>query len=295
MNKGVIMIMGTWVIPLQAPALATDGVIMSTGKYCDANLGYYVVTNVNTTVCIWMSTDKLQYTDARTACAGKKGYLYSGKNEDDLRMFLDIVTGYYDTVWYGLNELANEGTYVFDDDATILNRSQYKDFFYPGTWVIPLKAPSLATDGVIMSTGKYCDANLGYYVVTNVNTTVCIWMSTDKLQYTDARTACAGKKGYLYSGKNKDDVRIFVDIVTGHYDTVWYGLNELANEGTYVFDDDGSVLNRSLYKDFFCPGEPNNAIPEENCAIFYTGYSPLSDYACNRPANYMCQYNGQSP
>ena len=68
----------------------------------------------------------------------------------------------------------------------------------------------------------------------------------------------------------------------------WIGINDRANEGTFVYESDASSLKYVNWG----PGEPNNHGSGEDCVHSY--FNSWNDLPCNIPIYYVCQIECKS-
>lgn len=70
---------------------------------------------------------------------------------------------------------------------------------------------------------------------------------------------------------------------------VWIGLDDLTNEGEFVWKEDGSIMTSDEKNLLFPPTEPSgNAIRDEDC-VHIKSTSLLNDNLCNRGMPWVCE------
>ena len=67
----------------------------------------------------------------------------------------------------------------------------------------------------------------------------------------------------------------------------WLGATDVAQEGVYVWDDNGKQLT---YYDWDTPSQPNNAWGNQDCVNYRFGYG-WHDDECDRTRGAICHYN----
>ncbi|XP_066297331.1 uncharacterized protein [Branchiostoma lanceolatum] len=122
----------------------------------------------------------------------------------------------------------------------------------------------------------------------------CFSLSTDKKNYTEAKSACQAAGGRLAMPKNQATNDFLVDrikirIKDRSISGVWLGLAKVKDqveEGTWVWGDGTPLKGWSDWG----PGEPNNEGGKEDCGQWkqYTEYK-WNDYACHYALFYMCE------
>lgn len=137
----------------------------------------------------------------------------------------------------------------------------------------------LARDG---AEAPDCDGTTCYVMVYN---------TADSILYADAQADCASNyaSGTLASATSAELTTKFVDIWTasGLSSHLWIGLNDIAVEGTYVWEGGEAFAYTN-----WAAGEPSGA--SEDCVYMRTtgDVGEWNDWACATPfnRNWMCQY-----
>ena len=76
---------------------------------------------------------------------------------------------------------------------------------------------------------------------------------------------------------------------------LWVGLDDLAEEGRHVWQQDGSELTNDVLEEVFAPNEPNGYWDKEDCCIFYAYNKKVFDYVCDPPAEVLCETPPNEP
>ncbi|XP_055869541.1 collectin-11-like [Biomphalaria glabrata] len=90
----------------------------------------------------------------------------------------------------------------------------------------------------------------------------------------------------LMSVKYLEKLDILKTYVTS---SVYVGLDDTVKEGTFIWHDDGTVLNRELMLQIFNSGEPNNSNGKEDCVNYDIGSKLFNDIDCSELRNYVCE------
>uniref|UniRef100_A0A2C9M6Q8 Apple domain-containing protein n=1 Tax=Biomphalaria glabrata TaxID=6526 RepID=A0A2C9M6Q8_BIOGL len=115
--------------------------------------------------------------------------------------------------------------------------------------------------------------------VTCLNETLCQSFSYDK-----STMKCSLALGStLMSVKYVEKLDILKTYVTS---SVFIGLDDTVKEGTFIWHDDGTVLNRELMLQIFNSGEPNNSNGKEDCVNYDIGSKLFNDIDCSALRNY---------
>ncbi|XP_059143667.1 low affinity immunoglobulin epsilon Fc receptor-like [Physella acuta] len=133
--------------------------------------------------------------------------------------------------------------------------------------------------------------SLGFQVITRGLTSVCVWLSSDQLDYLSARDQCQAKGAHLFTPKTQEKLEILLNIVPDKSSPIWIGLNDMEESFNFVWEDDQSVLDDSWAKVLFHPGDPNNMYDIERCVCYQPDSEPVIDQPCDTPALYLCEVN----
>lgn len=66
-----------------------------------------------------------------------------------------------------------------------------------------------------------------------------------------------------------------------------YKIGGTRGFGNIFYWSDGSIVNT----DFFCSGEPNNYLNNENCLLRVKNYACLNDAPCDLQFKSVCKYS----
>jgi hypothetical protein len=108
------------------------------------------------------------------------------------------------------------------------------------------------------------------------------------LSWSDALKSCKTKNSsaYLTSVDTYGELRLAQLVLPRlGWDRVWMGLNDIKNEGSYVWSD-GRPLQGQTFK--WAPGQPDDSNGTQNCvAMLQDG--TISDEDCNLQLPYSCE------
>ncbi|KAK6960589.1 C-type lectin domain family 4 member E [Biomphalaria glabrata] len=90
----------------------------------------------------------------------------------------------------------------------------------------------------------------------------------------------------LASVRNVQTLEILRSICTSN---TFLGLDDMVNEGTYVWHDDHTVIEEELMPEIFAPGQPSKGNKQENCVIFDFLKKALNDIPCFRNKTFLCE------
>ena len=151
---------------------------------------------------------------------------------------------------------------------------------------------------LIKSLDFVCPVSNPNYVV--ISGSCYYFENTSSMNYYDAQLNCQNKFGHLYGGlfeprlysTNQLVYAEALNFKTANEDDFWLGINDLANQGQYVYASDGQDVVDGMWKS----GQPNSAT--ERCAGYYnlaTQYDSNAgwfDRPCNDYKFSICQVLG---
>ena len=91
-------------------------------------------------------------------------------------------------------------------------------------------------------------------------------------------------KTHSYSSPLLKRLSIFFHISQPANQHIWLGANDLATEGTYVWQGSGLAMTYSKWN----PGEPNGGTGE-NCANLWGHVDTWNDWNCGIAITVMCE------
>lgn len=111
----------------------------------------------------------------------------------------------------------------------------------------------------------------------------CYSCTGDELSWYSARSSCS-QVGAILVVISNSGIQAFLEALctSGNY---WIGLNDLLNEGTFVWDGTSTPVSYTNWS----PGEPNDAGDNEDCAALR--WNTWNDYICGGIFFYICQKN----
>ena len=111
---------------------------------------------------------------------------------------------------------------------------------------------------------------------------------TTKVTQDEARKVCLEEKGDLASTSSEEEqtflFKKFLDGNVHSGDSVWIGLNDIAEEGVFVWTD-GSP---NTYTRFF-GNDPDNYQNNEHCGVIVKPGGYLRDMACDATFTFICE------
>ena len=138
-----------------------------------------------------------------------------------------------------------------------------------------------------------CNANGNFALYEICGTTFCLNLVDSSEEYNNARASCDQKNSRLFIADTMVRFSVFWHISREKMSfeaDVWVGLNDIATEGTFVWDD-GEPLSDEMNQYIWDDGQPNNN-GNEDCAEVRqsdAGSKGLSDEKCDLKGYYFCE------
>ena len=113
---------------------------------------------------------------------------------------------------------------------------------------------------------------------------------TARKQYFTADFYCKNLGAKLAEPKSAQETQALIDAFGPRNESFYLGMNDVINEGDWVYLSDGSPIDPGV---FFAPGQPDNdaANPDsqQGCAIYNDNFLGLDDVPCIHRRNYVCE------
>ncbi|XDV25724.1 hypothetical protein PO909_029592 [Leuciscus waleckii] len=105
------------------------------------------------------------------------------------------------------------------------------------------------------------------------------FISSEWKNWTDSRQDCLQRGAHLMIINNKEELEFIAKFTSGN--VAWVGLTDSDEEGVWKWVD-GSKLASGLW----WIGEPNNYLPDEDCAVLQFR---LADFPCHYTFVWICE------
>ncbi|XP_046378823.2 macrophage mannose receptor 1-like [Haliotis rufescens] len=271
----------------------------TTPKPWSTKCGAFWESDPSTPYCYQFSDQQLTWYDADSTCKAHGGRLASIEASEESYFITGRIRGKLSAdYWIGANDLGTEGGWRWADNKPFgyLNWNAGEPNNYGN---------NEDCAAVLSSTGRWhdtvCTERRGYICKKSVYYQCDIgWMEFEhncykfnkaKNTWQSARNWCKHQHGDLVKISNTDTLGFIND----HIDTSadwWIGLNDLKQEGGFVWLDDKAPSGVIQWK----PGEPNQKGNEDCVAMLMTYgaalYGKYNDYACSSKLNYVCAKPG---
>lgn len=111
--------------------------------------------------------------------------------------------------------------------------------------------------------------------------------------YAGASRKCLERGGRMAMPRDRREQEALADYVKSFFQPgnwpVWLGVNDLATEGVYMFDD-GTPVSYFQWRRHFLSGQPDGG-KRENCVAMASDDGDWWDHYCDRAMNYMCEFD----
>ncbi|XP_061560581.1 C-type lectin domain family 11 member A-like isoform X1 [Phycodurus eques] len=111
--------------------------------------------------------------------------------------------------------------------------------------------------------------------------------------YAGASKKCMERGGRMAMPRDRREQEALADYVKSLFRPgnrpVWLGVNDLAAEGVYIFDD-GTPVSYFQWRRHFLSGQPDGG-KHENCVAMASDDGDWWDHYCDRAMDYMCEFD----
>ncbi|XP_055896054.1 uncharacterized protein LOC129928049 [Biomphalaria glabrata] len=142
-----------------------------------------------------------------------------------------------------------------------------------------------------------CDSYPDFKIHTLVNGTITVsayaaYFKYPPRNYTQAQVICQSMNAHLFVARSVEKFYLFLSIGDNTLGD-WIGLDDLANEGHFVWIDNGEEINPLLKPLLFDIYQPDNANGNEDCVYKRSLTDPhsltLNDAPCASNISYICE------
>ncbi|CAG5129333.1 unnamed protein product [Candidula unifasciata] len=132
----------------------------------------------------------------------------------------------------------------------------------------------------------HCNTSTGFSAAIYGDTVVCVALF-GPANYAEAGADCQDKGAYLASVKTSDKYSFLSQVAGNH--NVWVGCDDLLQEGTFVWREDGQEVTLIERTNVFDPSDPATDDDLEDCISFQPSHSGLRDDDCSLSQSYVCE------
>ncbi|XP_078255341.1 collectin-11 isoform X1 [Rhinoraja longicauda] len=113
----------------------------------------------------------------------------------------------------------------------------------------------------------------------------------EEKRYTDAHEYCRDRGGLLIMPKDEATNSLIASYISeAGLSRVFIGINDLEEEGRFIFADGSPLLTFNKWRN----GEPNDAYDEEDCAEMVSS-GGWNDVACHITMYFVCEFDKDVP
>ncbi|GFR93870.1 C-type lectin [Elysia marginata] len=112
-----------------------------------------------------------------------------------------------------------------------------------------------------------------------------------QVNYYHASDLCRENQGHLVSTRTTEKMQLIQSFMNADIPNIWIGANDIQQEGTFVWEDDGSPMTAQQQLELFRPGEPSDGGPgnTEDCVSLYYRIPNLNDATCHSTYAFVCE------
>ncbi|XP_055880928.1 CD209 antigen-like [Biomphalaria glabrata] len=134
-----------------------------------------------------------------------------------------------------------------------------------------------------------CRKNPGFGQVFYESARMCLFWSNDTKTFADAKADCEAKGARLGVFQGADKMALLTSQLKTWSSDIWIGLDDIQNEGTFVWHD-GTVLDKKdYYPLYFDKVNPDDFENNQDCVQFWQAGGKLDDDSCSKSKNYVCE------
>ncbi|CAL1525999.1 unnamed protein product [Lymnaea stagnalis] len=161
---------------------------------------------------------------------------------------------------------------------------EHNKYCLPGSSLVTTSAQSQLKTGTIYYNSRVCDADMDFTWYSSNDVGVCLWISTEQLNFNDARKTCTAKDGNLYTMKVNEKIDILSVALNGSVGMFWIGLDDSLR-----WADDETVITPELRQRLFGAKQPDQVSTGQNCIKYTAGFNTLGGDTCSTSYNYVCE------
>ncbi|XP_066274817.1 macrophage mannose receptor 1-like [Branchiostoma lanceolatum] len=235
------------------------------------------------------------YNEAKQVCEDDGGRL-AMPTDSDVDNFLVELRNPWGDYWIGLNDLATDDEWMWldgtpHDPNADYNRWKSGEPNLPGAGCAYYEedaAAKWADKSCSEQAWFFCQLTTGCPSGYTRHEGACFQAFHESKPYIEGRQVCADDGGLLAMPKNKIVDHVLLDLIDSshHY---YFGLNDLATEGTWMWEDGTPFDFASGYTRWW-EGFPKISYDSYDCAFYH--YGAHSDWANNigcHGARFICQ------
>eukprot|EP00602_Paraphysomonas_sp_CaronLab_P005520 CAMPEP_0185024902 /NCGR_PEP_ID=MMETSP1103-20130426/8059_1 /TAXON_ID=36769 /ORGANISM="Paraphysomonas bandaiensis, Strain Caron Lab Isolate" /LENGTH=1367 /DNA_ID=CAMNT_0027557985 /DNA_START=157 /DNA_END=4260 /DNA_ORIENTATION=+ len=259
--------------------------------------------------CYKISSDKEKWDDAKDECEEAGGWLATIPDESTYKYITKTFgVGARGTYWLGYNDIAHEGSWVYDHDGStgyaLWDRYEPSGgssdcaIVYCGSKMRDRKCSDknyfLCQTKAVEPTPRDDDGDVGSCCSSEFSSgyydNKCYGFVSAKDDWKDAKATCEARGGWLATIPDEDTYKYIERMFNPRSTcTFWLGYNDIDHEGTWEWENGLSVGYTDWDK-----GEPNNSGGRSDCAILY-GTGKMRDRQCTDKYQFLCQSDATCP
>ncbi|CAL1536387.1 unnamed protein product [Lymnaea stagnalis] len=133
-----------------------------------------------------------------------------------------------------------------------------------------------------------CQSYPDFSIKSNLSTHVNVaYYNSPLLNYTNARAACECMNSHQYVADSLEKYWLMYSLVSVQF-RVQAGLNDMAVEGQFVWEDSGQEINSTLKDAILKLGQPADWVSED-CAYLHPNQTKFMVGLCSGARAYLCE------
>nr|KAI8749818.1 CD209 antigen-like protein 2 [Biomphalaria glabrata] len=158
----------------------------------------------------------------------------------------------------------------------------------PGSWLVRSEMSVTSTLATLYyKPGAFCESRLVNFTIKSYgDVSACMWLSNSSANYDTARKYCLNLGSHLYTIRIPNKLFILLDVVHTLNVDYWVGLNDIAEEGVFRWEDDNSLWKKDWT--LFASGQPDN-LGNEDCVQYSPTFYPINDRPCSYLSRFICE------
>ncbi|XP_055896950.1 uncharacterized protein LOC106078340 isoform X2 [Biomphalaria glabrata] len=164
----------------------------------------------------------------------------------------------------------------------------------PSSGLSPYSSPEPSDGDFYFNDSQSSYPDFRHHTLLNETQSVSAYAGyfTKPLTYTEAQATCQSMHSHLFVAKSVIKYFLFLNITTKEYSD-WIGLDDLANEGRFVWADDGQEIDVYMKSYLFVSPQPDGQ-RNENCVYKTSIHDTVkaltfNDANCSLTFSYVCE------
>ncbi|KAK0044030.1 CD209 antigen [Biomphalaria pfeifferi] len=156
-------------------------------------------------------------------------------------------------------------------------------------FVIVVQSQDISSNPTDKKWTEACQKSPEFKIEKNLAVRMCLFWSKIATTFAGAKVSCAARGARLAVFKGEAKMEILFRQRKIWYRNIWIGLDDIDQEGMFVWHD-GTTLNpMDYYPLYFNRPNPNNYKNMQHCVYLWTEGNKLDDSVCGIRFYYVCE------